>query len=178
MSCIGVCRDQCHQGVVRIKAVCVQDFLLTDFNLDIRQDASVRSLQADTTVHALFSKDKQSLLPTKVCSWVAQPCIRWRQDQQKGLLCRNALSLRHTQRPLQWQGTMSTLQHRQVHLPICCITCQHCLQSVLQCLPQPAWLLQNSSFDTMAFVLLVAHIAAQHFEHFLSVCFPCAVLCQ
>ena len=46
----------------------MQDFVLTDFNIDFRNDASLRRLQGGWTLHALFAKNKVALQPTKVTS--------------------------------------------------------------------------------------------------------------
>lgn len=46
--------------------ILVQDFVLTDFNVDFRDDASLKRLQGGWTLHALFAKNKVALQPTKV----------------------------------------------------------------------------------------------------------------
>ena len=51
----------------------LQDFVLTDFNIDFGDDDSIKSLQTGSTLHALFAKDKHGLLPTKVSTLHLEP---------------------------------------------------------------------------------------------------------
>ena len=44
----------------------LQDFLLTDFNTDFHDDASIGRLQGGCTLHAIFGASKKGLQPTKV----------------------------------------------------------------------------------------------------------------
>ena len=66
----------------------MQDFVLTDFNIDFRDDEAVRGLQAGTTLHALFAKDKNGLLPTKaraIDAIIDQKAINQGSDEPKTL---------------------------------------------------------------------------------------------
>lgn len=40
--------------------------MLTDFNIDFRDDETLKRVHAGCTLHALFKKDNIGLLPTKV----------------------------------------------------------------------------------------------------------------
>lgn len=53
-----------HQNSRRTSLL--QDFLLTDFNTDFHDDASLGRIQAGCTLHAMFGANKRCLLPTKV----------------------------------------------------------------------------------------------------------------
>lgn len=44
----------------------LQEFVLTDFNIDFLDDASLGRLQGGATLHALFVTSKHGLQPTKV----------------------------------------------------------------------------------------------------------------
>lgn len=44
----------------------MQEFVLTDFNTDFLDDASLGRLQGGATLHALFVTNKKGLQPTKV----------------------------------------------------------------------------------------------------------------
>lgn len=44
----------------------LQEFVLTDFNIDFLDDASLGRLQGGATLHALFVTGKKGLQPTKV----------------------------------------------------------------------------------------------------------------
>lgn len=52
----------------------LQDFLLTDFNVDFHDEASLGRLQGGCTLHAIFGANKKALLPTKVTQ-ASPPCM-------------------------------------------------------------------------------------------------------
>lgn len=99
--------------------------MLTDFNIDFRNDSSLTHLQSGCTLHALFDNGKTALQPTRVSSELTDVSglihdfTHFHSFLDLGYLrrhtnCRNALILAHTQRHSLWLAIMSTLQHRQV----------------------------------------------------------------
>jgi len=96
--------------------------VLTDFNFDLRDDDSLKAF-AGNTLHALFTQENQGLLPTKVNHHDAGLQLRYYQMPSLSIpdvatQCRSASTSLPIQRLLQWQETMSTLQHRQAVRPV------------------------------------------------------------
>lgn len=99
----------------------VQDFVLTDFNTDIKSDTMLAKMPSGSNIYALFAKNKHKLQPTQVGphAQLGQSMLLENFFTICHVACRSASTFRLIPRLSQWQATMSILLHRQAQLISC-----------------------------------------------------------